>query len=113
MMTIAIRSDLPIKYYLNLHNDSAVTDNDAFLFEIISYLLKVIDTKQKQLIYDNLKFSSKSLKYVFGDRVNDETFKQNLVQALKEMIAAGSLETDQDFIKITKLGISKFYTVND
>ena len=113
MMTIAIRSDLQIKYYLNLHNDSAATDSDAFLFEIISYLLRVIDSKQKQLSYDNLKFSSKSLKYVFGDRVNDETFKKNLVQALKEMIAAGSLETDADFIKITKLGISKFYTVND
>ena len=112
-MTIAIRSDLPVKYYLNLHNDPRVFDSNAYLFEIIQYLLRVIDSKNKELSYDNFKFSSKSLKYIFGDKLNDETFKGNLVKTLKEMISEGLLENQGDFIKITKLGISKFYTVND
>jgi hypothetical protein len=112
-MTIAIRSDLPIKYYLNLHNDPRVFDSDTYLFEIIQYLLRVIDSKSKELSYDNLKFSSKSLKYIFGDKLNDETFKTNLVKTLKEMISENLLESQGDFIKITQLSISKFYKVND
>lgn len=112
-MTIAIRSDLPIKYYLNLQNDPNIFDDDSYLYEIIAYLLKVIETKDKNLSMDNLKFSSKSLKYVFGDKLSDETFKNNLVQALKEMISKNYLQNDGDFIKITKVGLAKFYTIND
>ena len=52
-----LRSDLPIKYYLNVHADDVLQDDLAILFDIIQYIIKVIEIKQKQLTIENLKFS--------------------------------------------------------
>jgi len=106
-----LRSDLPIKYYLNVHADDVLQDDLAILFDIIQYIIKVIEIKQKQLTIENLKFSSKSLKYVFGDRLNNETFKQNLVKRIKSLILSENLRVDGETMHITQNGLTHFYII--
>lgn len=108
-----LRSDLPIKYYLNLYNEEGLSDEFTLLFEILQYIIRVANAKEKSLELKNIKFSSKSLKYVFGDRIKDETFKTNLVKSLKQMINNEYLTTEGDFIYFTKKGITYFYLTND
>ena len=108
-----LRSDLPIKYYLNLYNEEGLSDEFTLLFEILQYTIRVANTKEKSLDLKNIKFSSKSLKYVFGDKIKDETFKTNLVKSLKMLIVDDYLTTEGDFIYFTKKGLTYFYLTND
>lgn len=108
-----LRSDLPIKYYLNLYNEEGLSDEFTLLFEILQYIIRVANAKEKSLELKNIKFSSKSLKYVFGDKIKDETFKTNLVKSLKQMINDEYLTTEGDFIYFTKKGLTYFYLTND
>jgi len=111
MMTL--RSDLPIKYYLNLYNEEGLSDEFTLLFEILQYIIKVANSKEKSIELKTLKFSSKSLKYVFGDKIKDETFKTFLVKSLKSMIGDEYLMAEGDFIYFTKKGLTHFYLTND
>ncbi len=111
MMTL--RSDLPIKYYLNLYNEDTLADNYSILFEILQYIIKVANAKDKNLELKNIKFSSKSLKYVFGDKLKDEAFKLYVIDSLKYMISNEYLITEGDFIFFTKKGLTYFYLTND
>lgn len=108
-----LRSDLPIKYYLNLYNEEGLNDEFTLLFEILQYIIRVANTKDKDLDSNNIRFSSKSLKYVFGDKIKDETFKSNLVKSLKKMITEEYLKSEGDFIYFTKKGLTHFYLTND
>jgi hypothetical protein len=101
-----LRSDLPIKYYLNLYNEEGLSDEFTLLFEILQYIIRVANAKEKSLELKNIKFSSKSLKYVFGDKIKDETFKTNLVKSLKTMITNDYLMAEGDFIYFTKKGLT-------
>lgn len=110
-MMMKIRSDLPIKYYLNVHNEEGLRDDLTILFDIIQYLIKVIQVKQKDLELKNLKFTSKSLKYIFGDNLKNETFKADLVKRLKNLIESENLKVNGDTIHITKKGLTNFYII--
>jgi hypothetical protein len=106
-----LRSDLPIKYYLNVHNEEDLRDDLAVLFDIIQYVIKVIQVKQKELELKNLKFTSKSLKYIFGDNIKNETFKSDLVKRLKNLIESENLQVDGETIHITEKGLTNFYII--
>lgn len=106
-----IRSDLPIKYYLNVYNEETLQDELTVLFDIIQYLAKVIQAKDKDLSLENFKFTSKSMKYIFGDKLKDETFKQNLVKRLKNLIATENIEVSGETMKITEKGLTNFYKI--
>jgi hypothetical protein len=108
-----LRSDLPIKYYLGLYNEEGLNNKFTLLFEISQYLIRVAEAKSKTLDPSAMKFSSKSLKYVFGDRIKDETFKTNLVKSLKELISEKCIEPQGDFMFLTQKSITHFYTLND
>ena len=108
-----LRSDLPLKYYLNLYNEDSLSDNYTVLYDILQYIIKVANAKEKSLELKNLKFSSKSLKYVFGERLKNETFKISVVKSLKEMIFQEYLKSEGDFIYFTKKGLTYFYLTND
>jgi hypothetical protein len=107
------RSNLPIKYYLGLHNEEGLSDKFSILFEISQYLIRVHESKGKTLDIESMKFSSKSLKYVFGDRIKDETFKLTLVKSLKELISDEYIRPQGDFMFFTKKSITHFYIIND
>ena len=106
-----IRSDLPIKYYLNVYNEEHLQDDLTILFDIIQYLTKVIQAKDKDLLLENFKFTSKSMKYIFGDKLKDETFKQNLVKRLKNLIATDHISVTGETMKITETGLIHFYKI--
>lgn len=106
-----IRSDLPIKYYLNVYNEENLQDELTILFDIIQYLTKVIQAKDKDLSLENFKFTSKSMKYIFGDKLKDETFKQNLVKRLKTLIATENVSVTGETMKITEKGLTNFYKI--
>jgi hypothetical protein len=110
-MMMKIRSDLPIKYYLNVHNEEELRDDLTFLFNILQYLIKVIQIKQKEFELANLKFTSKSLKYVFGDNLKNETFKSELVKRLKNLIDLGYLKVNGQTIFFTEKGLMNFYNI--
>ncbi len=110
-MTLILRSDLPIKYYLNVYNEEGLQDDHAILFNIIQYLYRVIESKQKDLDYSNFKFSSKSLKYVFGEKVNDENFKIKLITSLKKLISLEYISIKKEVMYITEKGLTNFYIV--
>lgn len=111
MMILKLRSDLPIKYYLNVHNEEELQDEQAALFDILQYLHKVLQVKGKELSLDSFKFTSNSLKYVFGEKLKDETFKHKLVKRLKSLIAEDYISVENETMKITQKGITNFYTI--
>lgn len=106
-----LRSDLPIKYYLNLHSHKDLQDELAVLFDILQYLVKVAEVKSKQLDPQSLRFSTKTMKYIFGDQLKDETFKQDIVKKIKGLISQEFLEVKGEEIHITNNGILTFYTI--
>lgn len=106
-----LRSDLPIKYYLNLYQHKDLQDQLAVLFDILQYLIKVGEMKGRQFDPQHLKFSTKTLKYVFGESMKDETFKQELVKKIKDLIAQQFLEVKGNDIYITNKGLLTFYTL--
>ena len=108
-----LRSDLPLKYYLNLYNEDTLIDEHCVLFEILQYIIKVANAKEKSLELKNIKFSSKSLKYVFGDKIKDDDFKKYVVGSLKYSITNEYLIPDGDFIYFTQKGLNYFYLTND
>jgi len=61
----------------------------------------------------SFKFSSKSLKYVFGDRIKDETFKEEIVQYLKTLLKDELLISKGESIFFTKNALKHFYQIND
>jgi hypothetical protein len=83
----------------------------TILFDIIQYLTKVIQAKDKDLSLENFKFTSKSMKYIFGDKLKDETFKQNLVKRLKNLIATENVSVTGETMKITEKGLTNFYKI--
>jgi hypothetical protein len=88
-------------------------DEHCVLFEILQYIIKVANAKEKSLELKNIKFSSKSLKYVFGDKIKDEDFKKYVVDSLKYSITNEYLIPDGDFIYFTQKGLNYFYLTND
>ena len=106
-----LRSDLPIKYHLNVYREEELQDSFVILFDLVQYLIKVMQLKNKSVTLEGFKFSSKSLKYVFGEKVNDEVFKQKLIATIKELISSKDIEVDGSSMYITKKGLTNFYLI--
>jgi hypothetical protein len=51
------------------------------------------------------------MKYIFGDKLKDETFKQNLVKRLKNLIATENVSVTGETMKITEKGLTNFYKI--
>jgi hypothetical protein len=83
----------------------------AVLFDIMQYLIKVVQMKSKKLEFDNLNFSSKTLKYIFGDKLKDETFKQDLVKKIKNLISDQYFEVKGESMYLTQKAITYFYII--
>lgn len=110
-MILTLRSDLPIKYYLNLHREEGLRDDRSILFDIIGHLLRVAQSKQKEVSFESFKFSSKTMKYVFGDQLKDETFKLELVKSIKRLIFSGEILASGETMTITEKGLLNFYSI--
>jgi hypothetical protein len=103
-MTRTLRSDLPLKYYLELYNNEKTFDSKSLLYNIILYLAKVKDSD------NSLKFTTKIFKYIFGDKLNNETFKAILVKNLKELLSNGDVTVTDSTFYISEQALTYFYT---
>lgn len=94
-MVFTLKETVPIKYRLGLHRDlpEYPTRRDIE-FDLISYIVYVIDVKNKDFDIDNLKFTSKTLKYIFKDKLEEVEFKTIFVKLLKELIDAGKVRKE-------------------
>jgi len=108
--TIEIKDDLPLKYYLSLHLNKYT--EDSVLFEIINYIVtNNIENKDKNISYDNLKFSSKTLKYIFGEDIIDEKFKNEIIFSIKKLISDEKISVNRKYFHVTEKGILNFYNI--
>ena len=108
--SIEIREDLPLKYYLNLHLNRYT--EDSVLFEIINYIVaNNIENKDKIISYENLKFSSKTLKYIFGEDMIDEKFKNEIIFSIKKLISDAKINVNKKYFHVTEKGILNFYNI--
>jgi len=104
---INLRDDLKLKYYLNMHLNGVLTQ-DAILFEIINYLIHN-NLNGKDINYKNTKFSSKTLKYIFGEKFNNEEYKNSIISNIKSLVSNGDLDIDSKTFHVTESGIHRFY----
>jgi hypothetical protein len=104
-----LRSDLPFKYYLEVSMKPELRDNNSILFSIINYMLRVIEIKNKEIDINSFKFSSKSLKYIFGDMMENEQTKNEIVSSIKALIVNEDIIVKKDQFHITEKGLTNFY----
>jgi hypothetical protein len=109
-MTFSIQRDLPIKYTLGLHPSvPSYPSKQDFLFEVASHLVRVAEVKSKDWDPTEIKFSTKTLKYVFGENMNEEPFREKIKSILVELLEAGVLTKKGEFIFIPAGEFSKYY----
>ena len=101
-----LNPNLKLKYHLDLHNEPSLFSSQSVLFDILKYLVK----HNKSNSFDSLKFSSKTLKYIFGDQLDNLESKEKIVNCIKELLKTDYLKTNNNSMYITKKTIDIFYT---
>jgi hypothetical protein len=109
-MKFRINQDLPIKYTLNLHQSmQGYPTRQDFIFDVSTHLARVAEAKGKDWDPDDIKFSTKTLKYVFGENMQDEGFLQSMKSILSDLISTSALTKKGEFIFIPNSEFSKYY----
>lgn len=111
-MNLKINKNIAIKYHLNMHLMESLIDRDSIAFEIVKYLIRDLESNSKELIIDNFKFTSKTIKYIFGDKVKDDKFKEYIVDKLKEMIKIGWISSDNKTMYVKEEMLNNFYSID-
>lgn len=75
-------------------------------FEILDYIIK-----PNQSNFNDLKFSNKTLKYIFGNRLEDKEFTIKIINSIKKLLEKGSFYKNSEYIFITEETVHKFYTI--
>lgn len=109
-MKFKINRNLPIKYALSLHQamPGYPTKGD-FIFDVAAHIVRVTEVKSKDWDPDDIKFSTKTLKYVFGEHMREEKFLIAIKKIMTDLLAEGSLIKRGEFIFIPKSEFSKYY----
>ncbi len=85
-------------------------DKDSIEFEITRYLIEYAETTGNEFLdLNKMKFTSKTLKYIFGDKIKDEKFKNTVVSSIKEMISLNLIKRNNKAMYLTEKIISKYY----
>jgi hypothetical protein len=79
------------------------------MFDVTSHIVKVADQKEKALGQADLKFSVKTLKYMFGDNMKSEEFVDRIKIILKDLTESGVLLKQGEHILIDETEFSKYY----
>jgi hypothetical protein len=111
-MSYKINAEQPIKYDLLVHtalpNYPTLSD---FIVDACSYLIKVHGSKKSELSQSDLKFSAKTLKYIFGTQLEDEAFKAKIKTVVAEGLANGSLSKDGEFIFVSEQTFTNYFSI--
>ena len=107
-----INDQLPVKYHFSVHTSmpSYPTYSD-FVFDVCSYLLRVHGQKKPVLTQQELKFSVKTLKYVFGTNMENEDFRIRLKEHLTDGIGLGHLQKNGEFIFISEESFTNYFSI--
>jgi hypothetical protein len=111
-MSYKISAEQPIKYDLLVHtalsNYPTLSD---FIVDTCSYLIKVHGSKKSELSQSDLKFSAKTLKYIFGTQLEDEAFKAKIKTVVAEGLTNGSLSKDGEFIFVSEQTFTNYFSI--
>jgi len=111
-MTFKINPGLPIKYALGVHPAMpSYPSSQDFMFDVASHIVRVTEVKSKDWSDDDIKFSTKTLKYVFGDRMHADDFKLKVRELLKSLLDNGTLSKKGDFMFIPESEFSKYFLI--
>jgi hypothetical protein len=112
-MIFKIQPNIPLKYLLDSHTalPSYPTRQD-FMFDILSYIVKVTQIKSKDFDPEDIKFSTKTLKYVFGDKLTPE-FLEKIKLLMKGLIEDNILIKKGEFILVSQDEFLKFYIISN
>lgn len=109
-MAFQLKESVPIKYRLGIHSaiPSYPTSSDIE-FDLISYIIYVIDVKNKEFDLEKLRFTKKTLKYIFKEKLDDPSFKTIFIKLLKEHIEQGNIEKQGDTFYVSPEVYHKYY----
>lgn len=111
-MTFKIQNGLPLKYSLALHPSlPGYPSKSDFLFDVASHIVRVTELKSKDWDPKDIKFSTKTLKYVFGENMSSDLFKEKIKSILKDLIQDEVLIKKGEFIFIPESEFSKYYII--
>lgn len=113
-MTFNINKTLPLKYLLDSHTAllSYPTEQD-FLFDILSYIVRVSVSKSKPIDPKDIKFSTKTLKYVFGDRLANQEFTDKMKLIMKSLIEDGKLSKKGEYLQVSESTFLTYYEISN
>lgn len=113
MSKFILNRDLPIKYVLECHTAlRTYPTKQDFMFDVISYLVKVGETKGKEFDPADVKFTTKTLKYVFGDKLKGE-FLDKLKLVLEELVKENVIAKKGESLLIPESEFSKYYSLTN
>ena len=97
-----------MKYRLGIHTTmpNYPTSQD-FMFDVCSFIVKV--GKEKELEAKDLKFSTKTLKYIFGDNVKSEDFNDRIKSIIRDLVESGTLTLSGEFFFIEESEFAKYF----
>jgi len=100
----------PIKYELGLHRvlPGYPTETD-FIVDIIQYIMRVCELKNKEFNTSELKFSAKTLKYVFNENEVTPDFKDKLRLIIKKLMDSETLVKRGEFLYINQTVFNELY----
>ena len=109
-INLKFRPELPIKYELGLHQvlPAYPTETD-FIVDVVNYIARVCEVKQKTFDITELKFSAKTLKYIFNENEVSPSFKERLRSTIKSLMEKGELIKKGEFLYINQTTFNKLY----
>jgi hypothetical protein len=111
-MILNYNRSLSLKYLLNLHLTSNFLNEDSIAFELVRYTIEN-QSDPLSIDIDNLKFTSKTLKYIFGDKTKSEDFKNFMVDSIKSLIKKDLIKPNGSSMYITNNLLYKFYSIKE
>lgn len=113
-MMINLNKTLPLKYILDTHTAllNYPTEQD-FLFDIISYIVRVSVSKSKPIDPKDIKFSTKTLKYVFGDKLGNQEFTDKIKLIMQSLIEDGKLSKKGEYLQIDEPTFFTYYEISN
>tara|TARA_Y100000389_G_scaffold204849_1_gene260155 strand:- start:16157 stop:16432 length:276 start_codon:yes stop_codon:yes gene_type:complete len=86
-------------------------DDDSIVFEIVKYTILQVESKGEGMDFDNIKFTSKTLKYIFGNKIKEDDFKSRVISTIKKQIHENLISTRNKSMYITKKLLTKYYNI--
>ena len=92
-----------------MHLMESFIEKDSVVFEIIKYSINQDSFKDD---IKNIKFTTKTLKYIFGeDKIKEEKFKAFVINSIKELIRENLIVLKGKTFYITEELVKKFYNI--